>query len=78
MSCRFFFRFGGTTIQCSSCYVPIIESNFRKMVGAFDSAMPMFTRPIALSFVILAVVSVLYVLYRGWAARSHAPAEGRN
>jgi len=49
---------------------PIIESNFRKMVGAFGSAEPLFTRPIALSFMVLAMVSIVYALYSEWRSRS--------
>ena len=37
-----------------------LESNFRKMVGAYGDATPLFTQPIALAFLILAVVAMVY------------------
>jgi putative tricarboxylic transport membrane protein len=43
---------------------PLIEGNFRKMLGQYGSAMPLFTQPIALTFVLLSVASIAYSLYR--------------
>lgn len=38
----------------------ILESNFRKMVGASGDATPLFTQPIALTFIVLAIGFVAY------------------
>ena len=43
---------------------PLIEGNFRKMLGQYGSAMPLFTEPIALTFMVLSVASIVYSLYR--------------
>ena len=43
---------------------PLIEGNFRKMVGQYGDAMPLFTQPVAATFLALAVVSVVFSLYR--------------
>ena len=43
---------------------PLIEGNFRKMLGQYGSAMPLFTEPIALTFILLSVASIVYSLYR--------------
>jgi putative tricarboxylic transport membrane protein len=43
---------------------PLIEGNFRKMLGQYGDAWPLFTQPIALTFVILSVASVIYSLWR--------------
>lgn len=42
---------------------PLVEGNLRKMLAQDGSLMPLFTRPIALAFMILAIVSIF------WAAR---------
>lgn len=42
---------------------PIIEGNFRKMIGTFGTATELFTRPIALAFMLLAVASVAFSLW---------------
>ena len=39
---------------------PIIEGNFRKMIGTFGSADELFTRPISLAFMLLALASVVF------------------
>lgn len=51
---------------------PIIEGNFRKMVGTFGSATELFTRPIALAFMLLALLSIAFSAWRH--ARSRAAA----
>jgi len=43
---------------------PLIEGNFRKMLGQYGNAWPLFTEPIALTFVVLSVASIAYSLYR--------------
>ena len=43
---------------------PLIEGNFRKMLGQYGSVWPLFTQPIALAFVLLSVASIAYSLYR--------------
>lgn len=43
---------------------PLIEGNLRKMLGQYGSIMPLFTEPIALTFVLLSIASVVYSLYR--------------
>ncbi len=43
---------------------PLVEGNFRKMVGAEEHAWNLFTKPIAATFLALAVASIIYSLYR--------------
>jgi len=43
---------------------PILEGNLRKMVDTFGSINELFTRPIALTFIVLTVVSVAFSVYR--------------
>ncbi len=43
---------------------PLIEGNFRKMLGQYGDAWPLFTQPIALTFVLLAAGSIIYSLWR--------------
>ena len=43
---------------------PLIEGNFRKMLGQYGSAWPLFTEPIALTFILLSVASIVYSFYR--------------
>ena len=43
---------------------PLIEGNFRKMVGQYGDAMPLLTQPVAAIFLLLAVFSVIFSLYR--------------
>jgi putative tricarboxylic transport membrane protein len=43
---------------------PLIEGNLRKMLGQYGTVMPLFTEPIALTFVILSIASVIYSLWR--------------
>jgi putative tricarboxylic transport membrane protein len=43
---------------------PLIEGNFRKMLGQYGDAWPLFTQPIALTFMLLSVASIVYSLYR--------------
>ena len=43
---------------------PLIEGNFRKMLGQAGSVAPLFTKPIALIFLLLSVVSIAFSLYR--------------
>ena len=43
---------------------PLIEGNFRKMLGQYHSALPLVTQPIALTFLLLAVASLVYSLWR--------------
>ncbi|MEC7763703.1 MAG: tripartite tricarboxylate transporter permease [Pseudomonadota bacterium] len=42
---------------------PILEGNLRKMVGTFDGITPLFTQPIALTFMLMALASVLFAIY---------------
>jgi len=42
---------------------PLVEANFRKMLAAEDSLMPLFTKPIAVTFIVLSVLSLI------WASR---------
>jgi putative tricarboxylic transport membrane protein len=49
---------------------PILEGNLRKMVDTFGSVNELFTRPIALTFIVLTVISVAFSVYRQ--ARSRA------
>ncbi len=41
---------------------PLIEGNFRKMVGADGNAWALFTRPLAVTFLLLAAGSIVYSL----------------
>lgn len=43
---------------------PLIESNLRRMLGQYGTIWPLFTQPIALTFMLLAVASIAYSLYR--------------
>lgn len=43
---------------------PLIEGNLRKMLGQYGTVMPLFTEPIALTFVVLSIASVIYSLWR--------------
>ncbi len=43
---------------------PLVEGNFRKMVGAEGNAWNLFTKPIAATFLALAVASIFYSIYR--------------
>ncbi len=43
---------------------PLIEGNFRKMLGQYGSAMPLFTEPIALTFMVLTVLSIVFSLWQ--------------
>jgi putative tricarboxylic transport membrane protein len=43
---------------------PLIESNFRRMLGSDGSLKPLFTSPIALTFLILSAGSIAYSLYK--------------
>jgi putative tricarboxylic transport membrane protein len=43
---------------------PLIEGNFRKMVGAEGDAWPLLTRPISVGFLLAAVAFVAYSLYQ--------------
>jgi putative tricarboxylic transport membrane protein len=43
---------------------PLIEGNFRMMVGQYGNAWPLFTKPIALVFMVLSVAFLGYSLYR--------------
>lgn len=43
---------------------PLIEGNFRKMVGQYGDVTPLFTQPIALVFMIASILSIAYSLYR--------------
>ncbi len=43
---------------------PLIEGNFRKMLGQYGDVWPLFTQPIALTFVVLSIASVIYSLRR--------------
>ena len=43
---------------------PLIEGNFRKMLGQYGSPMPLMTSPIAATFLLLAVVSIVYSLWK--------------
>lgn len=43
---------------------PLIEGNLRKMLGQYGTITPLFTEPIALTFVLLSLASVAYSLWR--------------
>ncbi len=43
---------------------PLLEGNFRKMLGQYGDAWPLFTQPISLTFLLLAAGSVVYSLSR--------------
>ena len=43
---------------------PLIEGNFRMMIGQYGDAMPLLTSPIALLFNVLSVLFLVYSLYR--------------
>ena len=43
---------------------PLIEGNFRKMVGAEGDAMNLFTKPLSVTFLLLSVAFVVYSLYK--------------
>jgi len=43
---------------------PLIEGNFRKMVGQYGDVTPLFTQPIALAFMAASVLSIVYSLYK--------------
>jgi len=43
---------------------PLIEGNFRKMLGQYGDAWPLFTQPIALTFIVLSVVSIVFSLWQ--------------
>jgi putative tricarboxylic transport membrane protein len=43
---------------------PLLEGNFRKMLGQYGSAWPLFTQPIAVTFILLAVASLAYTVWR--------------
>ena len=43
---------------------PLIEGNFRKMLGQYGDVWPLFTQPIALTFIVLSIGSIIYSLYR--------------
>ncbi|MEH6725232.1 MAG: tripartite tricarboxylate transporter permease [Hyphomicrobiales bacterium] len=43
---------------------PLIEGNFRKMIGQFGDLMPLVQRPIALTFIILTLLTIAFVLMR--------------
>jgi putative tricarboxylic transport membrane protein len=43
---------------------PLIEGNFRKMLGQYGDVTPLFTQPIALTFMILSVASVIISVVR--------------
>jgi putative tricarboxylic transport membrane protein len=42
---------------------PLIEGNFRKMLGQYGDIWPLFNQPIAVTFILLAVFSIVYSLY---------------
>ena len=43
---------------------PLIEGNFRKMLGQYGDVTPLFTQPIALIFIALSIGSIIYSLMR--------------
>ncbi len=43
---------------------PLIEGNFRKMLGQYGDAMPLVTQPIALTFMVLTVVSIVFSIWQ--------------
>ncbi|MEE8222923.1 MAG: tripartite tricarboxylate transporter permease, partial [Alphaproteobacteria bacterium] len=43
---------------------PLIEGNFRKMVGAEGDAMNLFTKPLSLTFLLLSVAFVVYSIHK--------------
>ena len=53
---------------------PLIEGNFRKMLGQYGDVTPLFTQPIALTFIVMSVLSVGYSL---WRRRRGGPVEGQ-
>ena len=42
---------------------PLIEGNFRKMLGQYGDIWPLFNQPIAVTFILLSVFSIVYSLY---------------
>ena len=55
---------------------PLVEGFFRKMLGEAGSLMPLFTRPIALTFLILTVVFLVYSIVKGRRHRRIADGNG--
>ena len=53
---------------------PLVEENFRRMVGSEGDAWSLFTRPISATFLALALASVGYGIYRGRGGRQTAAA----
>lgn len=49
---------------------PLIEGNFRKMVGAEGNAYNLFTKPIALTFIMMSVAFLSYSLYRHYRGKA--------
>lgn len=43
---------------------PLVEGNFRKMVGQYGDVMPLFTQPIALVFMVATLLSIVYSLWQ--------------
>lgn len=43
---------------------PLIEGNFRKMLGQYGDATPLFTQPIALTFMILTAASIAFSMWQ--------------
>ena len=58
------FRYPLTPFVLGLVLGPLIEGNFRKMIGQYGDVTPLFTEPIALIFVILSVFSIAFSLYR--------------
>jgi len=55
---------------------PLVEGFFRKMLGEAGSLMPLFTRPIALTFLILTVLFLIYSIVKGRRHRQLADGNG--
>jgi len=43
---------------------PLLEGNFRKMLGQYGDAWPLFTQPIALTFILLSIISIGFSIHR--------------
>jgi putative tricarboxylic transport membrane protein len=43
---------------------PLLEGNFRKMLGQYGDAWPLVTQPIALGFILLSIISIGFSIYR--------------
>ncbi|PRY19953.1 putative tricarboxylic transport membrane protein [Aliiruegeria haliotis] len=54
---------------------PLIEGNFRKMLGQYGDVWPLFTQPIALMFMVLTLGSILWTIRTRWKAANASAQE---